>query len=106
MVRAAPPAGPLRGCSHVLERPDLALADELGPVHPVQLHELAGNLPRVLIGCRLDERESADRFLRLGERAVRHLERAATRSDTESAAGRFQTGRVFQRAVLEPLLDE
>src|SRR5690349_8906815 len=50
--------------------PDLDLSLPFWPVSAVQLHEAAGFRERLLSRRDVEDREAADHFLRLGERAI------------------------------------
>ena len=63
-----------RACRlHILQRPNLALPIERGPVHPVQLHELPSHFERFLLRLHLDQCVAPDDLLGLSERSIRDV---------------------------------
>ena len=75
---------------HILERPHLAFPLERGPVHQVNLHELASDLERFLFRFHLDQRVTADDLFRFGERAIGHAQLAAALANSQPVGGALE----------------
>src|SRR4029453_9157328 len=89
-----------------LERTDLALALERGPMYTVQLHELTRQSQGFVLRLRLDQSVSAHDFLRLREWTVDYRELTAAQADTLSFRRGLQACRVNEGAILHRLVYE
>lgn len=72
----------------------------------MQLHELARQVDGFRLRLDLDERIAADDFLRLDERSVRDLHRAAIGPHAKPLRGVLEAGGVLEHARREPFRDE
>jgi hypothetical protein len=59
-----------------------------------------------VVGLHIDERIAANNFLGLGEWSIRHVQLATAGADSKPFCGALESGRVLEKAALEPFGDE
>src|SRR5262249_39570768 len=91
---------------HALERTDLALTFELGPMDPVQVHESSRQRKCFIVRLRLDKGVTADHLPRFGEWTVDHRDLTARQTDPFPFCCRLQPCRVDDGSVLHRLADK